>query len=112
MDPREFITLGIKIIEDKQYFQEVRYRTAVGRIYYGLLHHIRIIKQIFNVDIDKFHTDLINKINDLDTVLGNLLGNMKELRNDADYNIESDFEKKKLNIFLGFFERVKKKIEL
>ena len=112
MDPEEFINLGLDIIDDERYFNEARYRTAISRIYYGLLHHIRIIKRLFYIDTNKLHTDLIDKIKDLDTVLGTYLGNMKDYRTIADYHINQNVGKKTLDDFLKFYKRVREKIEI
>ncbi len=112
MDPRELITLGIRILDDQQYFKKARYRTAINRIYYGLIHHIRIFKRIFNIDLENYHSDLIFKVKNLDNILGNYLGNMKMIRNDVDYVMNLDFEEEKLNQFLKIFERIKNRIEI
>ncbi len=111
MNPEEFIKLGMDIIDDESYIKEARYRTAISRIYYGLLHHIRIIKRLLHIDTRHFHTELIDAINDLDTVLGNYLGNMKDYRTEADYYINQNLEKKTLDEFLKFFDRVWEIIE-
>jgi len=78
MNPEEFIILGEALIDDDSYDLEARRRTAIGRIYYGLLHYIRLVKQLTYIDTEHLHTDLIDKINDLDTTLGTMLVNMKE----------------------------------
>lgn len=112
MDPEELIKLGLDIIDDEHYFIEARYRTAISRIYYGLLHHIRIVKRLLYIDTHNLHTDLIDKIKDLDTVLGNYLGNMKDYRTVADYHINQNVGKKTLDDFLKFYYRVREKIEI
>lgn len=109
LNPEEFITLGESIIDDGSYGLEARRRTAIGRIYYGLLHYIRIVKHLTHIDIEHFHTDLIDKINDLDSRLGNLLVNMKEHRTNADYYLNI---KPNLNSFLKIHKRIKKRLDI
>lgn len=111
MNPEEFINLGNALIEDENYIAEVRYRTAIGRIYYGILHHIRIIKKLFHIDTNKLHSDLIDKINDLDSTLGNFLENMKEYRTIADYHLDREINYRSVEDFLKFFHRVLKRLE-
>lgn len=109
LNPEEFIILGEALIDDNSYDAEARRRTAIGRIYYGLLHYIRLIKQLTYIDTEHLHTDLIDKINDLDTKLGNLLENMKEFRTKADYNLNI---KPNLNSFLKIHKRIKERLEI
>lgn len=105
LNPEEFITLGETIINDDSYGLEARSRTAIGRIYYGILHYIRQKEQLFYIETEDFHTELINAINDLDTILGNHLKSMKSFRTDADYYLN---KKPNLNSFLKTYERVQK----
>ena len=109
LKPEDFITLGEAIIEDDSYGLEARRRTAIGRIYYGLLHYIRTINQLTYIDTEHLHTDLIDKINDIDTKLGNLLVAMREFRTKADYNLN---KKPNLVSFLKVYERIKKRLEV
>lgn len=109
MNPEEFIILGEDLIKDDNYDLEARRRTAIGRIYYGLLHYIRMIKHLTHIDIKDFHTDLIDKINDLDTTLGTMLVNMKEFRTIADYYIN---KKSDLNSFLKIHKRIIKRLDI
>ncbi len=111
MNPEEIIKLGLDLIDDEHYFREARYRTAISRIYYGLLHHIRIIKKLLYIDTHHFHTELIDAIKDLDTVLGTYLGNMREYRTESDYFITQKVGKKTLDDFLKVYDRVIEKIE-
>ena len=109
LNPEDFITLGKTMIEDDSYGLEARRRTAIGRIYYGLLHYIRIIKHLTYIDTEHLHTDLIDKITDLDTKLGNFLVTMKEFRTKADYNLN---KKPNLDSFLKVYKRIKKRLEV
>lgn len=105
LNPEEFITLGEAIISDENYGLEARKRTAIGRIYYGIMHYIRVKEQLFHIDLEDFHTKLINAINDLDTKLGNHLQSLKSFRTDADYYLN---KKPDINSFLKTYERVQK----
>ncbi|HEC37587.1 hypothetical protein LCGC14_1277530 [marine sediment metagenome] len=111
MNPEEFINLGHALIEDENYPAEVRYRTAIGRIYYGILHHIRLVKKLFYIDTDRLHSDLIDKINVQDSTLGNFLENMKEYRTIADYKLNKEINYRSVEDFLKFFNRVLKRLE-
>lgn len=111
MNPEEIIRLGQDIIYDESYFEEARYRTAISRIYYGTLHHLRIIKRLLHIDTRYLHSELIDAIKDLDNILGNYLGNMRDFRTEADYYINQNLGKKTLDEFLKFFNRVKERIE-
>ncbi len=111
MNPEEIIKLGLDLIDDDHYFLEARYRTAISRIYYGLLHHIRIVKKLLHIDTRYFHSELIDAIKDLDTLLGTYLGNMQDYRTEADYYINQKVGKKTIDDFLKFYERVREKIE-
>jgi len=112
LNPEELIKLGYDIIDDERYFIEARYRTAISRIYYGFLHHIRIIRQLLHIDTLHLHSDLIASIKDLDNVLGNFLGYMKDFRTLADYHINQNVGKKTLDDFLTLVERVKERLEI
>lgn len=109
LNPEDFIILGEAIINDNNYSLEVRNRTAIGRIYYGILHHIRLIKKLSHIDTEHFHTKLIDAINDLDSILGNHLISMKTFRTDADYYLNT---KTDLDSFLKTFERIKKRLDI
>jgi len=109
MNPEEFIILGEALIDDDSYDLEARRRTAIGRIYYGLLHYIRLVKQLTYIDTEHLHTDLIDKINDLDTTLGTMLVNMKEFRTIADYYLN---KKPDLNSFLKIHKRIIKRLDI
>ena len=84
----------------------------IQKINYILLHHIRIIRQLFHIDTLHLHSDLIANIKDLDNVLGNFLGNMKDFRTLADYHINQNVGKKTLDDFLILVERVKERLEI
>lgn len=109
LNPEEFIIFGEAIIDDDNYDLEARRRTAIGRIYYGILHHVRLILKLSHIDTEDFHTELIDAINDLDTILGNHLVRLKTYRTTADYhlNIKPD-----LDSFLKTFKRVQKRLDI
>ena len=109
LNPEEFIILGEAIIKDDSYGLEARRRTAIGRIYYGILHHIRLIKKLSHIDTEHLNSDLIDKINDLDSILGNLLISMKTFRTDADYYLN---KKTHLDSFLKTYKRIKKRLDI
>lgn len=111
MNPEEFIDLGHLLIENNRYGTEVRYRTAIGRIYYGILHHIRVIKTLLYIDTNKLHSDLIDKINSIDSILGNFLENMKEYRTDADYRLNKKIDYHVVDQFLKLYNRVLNRLD-
>ncbi len=109
LDPKEFIILGQTIINDNNYSLEVRNRTAIGRIYYGILHHIRLIKKLSHIDTEHFHTNLIEAIMNHDSILGNHLKSMKIFRTEADYYLNI---KPNLDSFLKTYNRVQKRLDI
>ncbi len=111
MNPEEIIKLGYDIIDDDHYFKEARYRTAISRIYYGLLHHIRIVKQLLYIDTLHLHSDLITKLKDSDNVLGNFLGYMRDFRTKADYLINQEVGQKTLDDFLILVRKARERLE-
>ena len=111
MNPQELIKLGLKLKDDNNYFEESRYRSAISRIYYGTLHYVRLVKHLMHIDTTKLHSDLIDKVNDIDIVLGNYLENMKGFRTEADYYLQKRVDKNSLNAFLVYFNKVIESIE-
>ena len=64
--------------------------------------------QLTYIDTDHLHSDLIDKINDLDTILGTMLVNMKEFLTTADYYLDI---KPDLDSFLKIHKRIKKRLD-
>ncbi len=107
-DPRRFIDIGKKIAEDVNYDSEARIRTAINRIYYGIMHFLRISYHIFlysDEEIKKYHENVISRIKDIDLILGAYLDNIKRKRVKADYYLDTIVEENDLTYVLKFCER-------
>lgn len=111
MNPIEFINLGQKIYEDKNYSEDPRYRTVINRIYYGIIHLTKDVKKIGHVNIKQFHSEIIQKLKDVDMILGSYVANLKKYREDADYYLKRKISKVNVEEFLLFFKKIMENLE-
>ena len=94
MRPLEFYRLGVVIAQMAS--TEPEQRTAVNRLYYGLHHEAccRFFRRNPNADPlsrNRRHTELCYRFRrgpDPDArIIGRLLNNLRQLRNESDYNL-------------------------
>lgn len=111
MNPREFIKLGQQIYKDNNYSEEPRFRTAINRIYFGVIHLLKNLKQLGLIDIERYHYEIVQKLKDKDIVLGTQVANLKKYREVADYYLNKEINKSEINQFLLFFERIIETLE-
>lgn len=94
MKPLDFYEYGLQIASSAT--SEAQYRTAIGRVYYGL--HDEACCRYFRTEPfaqplnrNRRHTDLRDRLNQPDNPrvgeIGQLLGNLMRLRTEADYQL-------------------------
>lgn len=111
MNPLELIELGKNISEDENYNPEPRFRTAINRIYYGIIHYITIVKQIHIIDPKRFHSDFISKLSDIDHILATQVFNIKDYRETADYYLNQPITIIQVNNVIKIYNRIMEKLE-
>jgi hypothetical protein len=110
LNPDDFIELGKKIITDENYLDEPRFRTGINRIYFGTLHILQRVKQIHVENTKRYHSEIVNKLKAIDIRLGNLVGNLKELREDSDYSLNNLITLSSVDEAISTYERILKHV--
>lgn len=98
MNPREFISLAVKLSNCRQ---EAELRTAVGRAYYGAFHAAREVleecgvcfppKELFGADIHRKVQFCLANAGDPDAALvAKKLNTLRRQRNQADYDLKTE----------------------
>ncbi len=108
MQPKEFERFAISLAKNcsKKSFRklsrspEACYRTAIGRLYYGILHQVKewLSKRGFPLrkrEIGRIHLIVRNHLAEIDPESAKTLKRLHELRKEADYE---------LNISIGYPE--------
>lgn len=102
-DPKQFLILAKFIMDDSDYDEETRYRTAVGRAYYAAhLVSKKTFEDIgvkFPIEDDKnmgiIHMMVIDHLLKINDPIGRMLKSLRKIRNKADYNMDWKFDKRK-----------------
>lgn len=106
MDPISFVDLGENLAGDTSYDKEARYRTAISRIYYGIMHLLTTIKHINVRETDKYHSEIVKKLKDIDNLLGVLLDQLRKRRVDADYKLGLKIQENRYDEALKIKDRI------
>ena len=111
MDPADFLSFAEKLLDEGK--KEIVLRNSISRAYYYAFHHVREnLGDKFKNYKKKYSSKNPNgKISDHRLIftflmdnsridLGNIMRNMYKRRNDADYELGRDFEKKDAEEFI------------
>ena len=116
MDPKDFLELADELAH--QQAREVDLRSAVSRAYYGAFNYLRSALAAQGVrfegstgDHQKLSYYFFNcGDNDL-SMLGSSLNNLRTARNQADYDLDSSFDRSFCDINLGMARRAVKRFD-
>jgi uncharacterized protein (UPF0332 family) len=86
------LEIANKLLADRKYQDEAGWRTAVGRAYYAAF--LRTKKKLEELgssfpDTEKIHQEVIQKLMERHTDLGNKLDTLRDKRVDADYRMSA-----------------------
>lgn len=95
-------------MDDSDYDEETRYRTAVGRAYYAAhLVSKKTFEEIgikFPIEDDKnmgiIHMMVIDHLLKINDPIGRMLKGLRKIRNKADYNMDWKFKRKSTETFI------------
>lgn len=98
-DPSQFLELADHLVEDGQYDEISRSRTAVGRAYYAAF--LMVKKKLEELgysfrDVLRIHEQVIVSANEKNSFIGNRLETLRKHRVDADYEMHTS-----VNITIG-----------
>lgn len=114
-DWKEYITLA-KDLTLKSSPNQAELRTATSRIYYGAFGPCKNGKNLQLVRGSDIHEKVIKSYKESEVSheisIGNLLDNLRQRRNEADYNAFMEFDKKKVEDFLITANKILEKLEL
>jgi uncharacterized protein (UPF0332 family) len=93
-NPESFLELGKALLEDSDYDEKARVRTAIGRAYYAAFlkarEHFKASGASFE-STPTVHRQLIELLKSRKASLGDQLATLRTYRNKADYNLDSLF---------------------
>jgi len=93
-NPRKFLDIGKRLLEDRGYDEDGRVRTAMGRFYYAafLVAFQKLQSQSIPIqDNSKIHKEVIDIYMDKGfSSIGDLLDQLREMRVDADYHMMAE----------------------
>ncbi len=111
-DPQHFLDLATNLISDTQYNDEARYRTSISRAYYAA--HLVSKKKLEEIGINfpveedkaKIHKMVIDSLSGKNKGVGDMLWNLRRRRNDADYDLNIQFNKYGTEVLMSVAETV------
>jgi uncharacterized protein (UPF0332 family) len=113
-DPEHFLNLAKGLVDDSNYDEEARYRTAISRAYYAT--HLISKKKLedigvkFPIEDDKnmgiIHMMVIDYLIKRNDPIGRMLKGLRKNRNKADYNLDWKFKKKGVELLISEAEVV------
>jgi uncharacterized protein (UPF0332 family) len=107
-DPAIFLNIAKYLRNDRQYNDEGRWRTSIGRAYYAafLIAFSFLKNQGIEIkEISEIHKDVIEKIGDEGyTKTKNKLDQLRKLRVEADYRLEETIGEHQCNISINLSE--------
>lgn len=111
-DPRRFFDLATNLISDTEYNIEARYRTSISRAYYAA--HLISKEKLEEIGITfpvtqnkaEIHKMVIVSLKSKNKVVGDMLWDLRRKRNDADYDLNIEFNKYGTEIVLSVTETV------
>lgn len=88
IDAKLFLELANSLLSDKSYGYEAAWCTAVGRAYYAAF--LKTKERLESLgcnfaDVDKIHQQVIIRLMERNTDVGNMLDTLRSRRVDADY---------------------------
>jgi len=108
-DPREFYRLANKLVDDINYDQDSRNRTAIGRAYYSAFlfarKRLQDLGKGFSSDY-RVHEEVITSLGEKNHLAGSHLNTLRDHRNDADYSMSADIHPQLCRTCLKLSERV------
>lgn len=108
--PRKFLKLATQLIDDRDYEELCRIRTAVGRAYYAAFLYVRAKLGSLGYTLPDDHTVHRAVIDTLmerkDTTIGSQLDALFEKRRIADYYMDTPISKGEGNYCMKVSERV------
>ncbi len=111
-DPHHFLDLATNLIGDTEYNVEARYRTSISRAYYAAhlisKEKLEEIGITFPVKQDKaeIHRMVIVSLKNKNKVVGDMLWDLRRKRNEADYDLNTEFNKYGTQVLLSVAETV------
>jgi len=90
-EPYRFLELANKLVDDKNYDEDCRSRTVVGRAYYSAF--LTAYKKMRDLgislqDVERIHKETIEALQGYDYGLASKLYKLRDYRNDADYHMD------------------------
>jgi len=92
-DPRGFLRLADRLLNDTKYEKEARIRTTISRAYYAaFLSAMKKLQELgFSFrDVHRLHRDVIEMLSSRNGGLGSKLNSLFDHRVDADYKVEAN----------------------
>jgi len=111
-DPQHFFDLATNLIGDTEYNVEARYRTSISRAYYAAhlisKEKLEEIGITFPVKQDKaeIHKMVIVSLKKKNEIVGDMLWDLRRKRNDADYDLNKEFNEYGTQVLLSVAETV------
>jgi len=113
-DWKEYINLA-KDLTLKSNPNQAELRTATSRIYYGAFGQCKISKNFQLVRGSDIHERVIKSYKEsevsIEISIGNLLDNLRQRRNEADYDAFIEFDKQKVQGYLFTANTILEKLE-
>lgn len=132
--PNNLLIFAIELKDDGDHDKETRYRTAISRAYYAahLFSYQKLQSLGYKVQKEQMtckicssnipcyigqHQNVINSMKGKNFVFGDMLDRLREIRNDADYKLNSKIDIGKVNgaikkseMIAGYLQTLKKDI--
>ena len=92
LEPRQFLEVANTLLNDSNYCEEPRWRTAISRAYYAAFLTAKKRLEELNysfADVPRLHRDVIDIVMKRDSTVGNKLETLFNYRVDADYKLKA-----------------------
>lgn len=113
-DPQHFFSLATQLIDDSDYNDEARCRTSISRAYYAA--HLVSKKKLEEIGITftvekeedkaKIHQKVIVSLGGKNKGVGDMLWDLRQGRNEADYDLNKQFTKYGVKLLMAIAEDV------
>lgn len=118
-DPKDFFELAKQLFDDLKYNEDARYRTSISRAYYAA--HLVCKKKLEDIGVSfpiekdermgRIHELVIYTLKRKNRHIGEMLSNLRQKRNWADYNTNRQFKKYGVQILLFNAETIINDVE-
>jgi len=91
-EPLQFLEVASRILKDRNYEEEPRWRTAISRAYYAAFLTVKKRLEEWGysfADVHRLHRDVIDGAMKRDSTMGNKLETLFNHRVDADYMVQA-----------------------